>query len=114
MTNNCSGTTCLPPTEHILVVLHTHHPALITLIVVTSLALVAMVTLICWRLFGCVCCKLRRKRRSRYKKVSKFFPFSYGKEPQGDDGMALPELGPPKIMGAERETLLNDSDDDSI
>ncbi len=46
--------------------------------------------------------------------MSKFFPFSYGKEPQGDDGMALPELGPPKIMGAERETLLNDSDDDSI
>ncbi len=94
-------------------VVHAHHPTLIALVVLTSLVLVAMVALLWWRLCGCGCCKSRRKK-ARYKAVSKFFPFSYGKDPSREVGVALPEFGPPKAMAAERETLLNESDEDSL
>lgn len=111
--NNCSTQDPTPcPTHHVLVVVQ-HHTSLITLIVLTSLVLVVVVTVLSWKLFGCECCRIKRRKRSRYKRVSKFFPFSYGKD-VGEEAVALPELGPPKTMAAERETLLNDSDEDSI
>ena len=64
------------------------------------------------------CAKHSRKRRAKYKSVSKFFPFSYGQ--QLDDGsgegvnVAIPEYGLPKSGRAETEMLLNESDEDEI
>ena len=62
-----------------------------------------------------------RTRRARYKSVSKFFPFSYGdgeqlEDERGSEGVsvAIPEYGLPKSGRAEREMLLNESDEDEI
>ena len=51
--------------------------------------------------------------------MSKFFPFSYGEQLDADGGsdgvsVAIPEYGLPKSGRAEREMLLNDSDEDEI
>ena len=68
----------------------------------------------------CCCSATRRRRqRARYKSVSKFFPFSYGEQLDADGGsdgvsVAIPEYGLPKSGRAEREMLLNDSDEDEI
>lgn len=43
--------------------------------------------------------------------MSKFFPFSYGEEEE-EEQVAIPELGLPKSRPAERERLLNESDDE--
>lgn len=56
----------------------------------------------------------RNRRRARYKSVSKFFPFSYGLQTDSNSGVAIPEYGLPKAGQAERETLLNESDEDEI
>ena len=53
-----------------------------------------------------------RKKQARYKSVSKFFPFSYGQD--ASSGVAIPEYGLPKTGAAEREILLNDSDEDEL
>ena len=53
-----------------------------------------------------------RKKQARYKSVSKFFPFSYGQD--ASNGVAIPEYGLPKTGAAEREILLNDSDEDEL
>ena len=55
------------------------------------------------------------RRGTRYKSVSKFFPFSYGQHLDGSsEGVAIPEYGLPKTGQAEREMLLNESDEDEI
>lgn len=55
------------------------------------------------------------RRRAKYKSVSKFFPFSYGQQLDcSSDGVAIPEYGLPKTGQAEREMLLNESDEDEI
>lgn len=55
----------------------------------------------------------RNRRRARYKSVSKFFPFAYGQQTD-NSGIAIPEYGLPRTGQAERETLLNESDEDEI
>ena len=113
---NCSPSSPLPPTHMVVVIVDSHHPILIVLIVFTTLALVAMLGLLWWKLCGCRCCKGRRKRKARYKQVSKFFPSSYWQEGRVGEsvGVALPEFGVPKPMPAERELMLSNSDEDSI
>lgn len=55
---------------------------------------------------------LRRKpRNQRYKSVSKYFPFSY--EKQASD-VVIPEVGVPKSGAAERQVLLDASDEDEL
>ena len=49
--------------------------------------------------------------------MSKFFPFSYGQQLDSGTnggGIAIPEYGLPKSGRAEREMLLNESDEDEI
>ncbi len=53
-----------------------------------------------------------RRKQARYKSVSKFFPFTYGQDTS--NGVAIPEYGLPKNRAAEREILLNDSDEDEL
>ena len=82
---------------------------------------VAVIVLLCvlivstWTL--CVGSGLKR-RRARYKSVSKFFPFSYGQQLDGSEqgvvSVAMPEYGLPKSGQAEKEMLLKDSDEDEI
>lgn len=93
----------------VVAVLVSNHSGYIALILVASLALVLVIAVFLWK--GGVCRSGARKK-ARYKSVSKFFPFSYG---QGEGSqVAMPELGLPKTMPAEREMLLNESDEDEL
>ena len=86
-----------------------NHPGYIALILVASLALVVVVMVFAWK---SGVCRSGNRRRAKYKSVSKFFPFSYS---QGEASqVAMPELGLPKALPAEREMLLNDSDEDEL
>ena len=90
-----------------------HGSTLTILIVLLSLVLFVAVMIVLWRLCSIVrgrCCE--RKKQAKYKSVSKFFPFSYGQE--ASNGVAIPEYGLPKGRAAEREILLNDSDEDEL
>ena len=69
--------------------------------------------IVLWRVGSFIrnrCCA--KKRQAKYKSVSKFFPFSYGQD--SAEGVAIPEYGLPKGRAAEREVLLNDSDEDEL
>ena len=98
------------PTQTIVhAVLVNSHTGLIVLLVVAMLIILMAVLLVAWKL---CCCLIKRKRkRTRYKSVSKFFPFSYGR---GEEVVTIPEMGPPKGISAEREKLLNESDEDEF
>ena len=53
----------------------------------------------------------QRHKRHRYKSVSRYFPFSYGKQ---KSDVVIPEVGMPKSGSAERQVLLNESDEDEL
>lgn len=93
-----------------VVLLQKHHKALTALLIFLALILAAALLL----LFCKICCAWRkgRSRPAKYKSVSKFFPFSYGKD--SSNTVIIPELGMPKSAAAERETLLNESDEDEL
>ncbi len=85
-----------------------------------STGLVVLAVLLCGVLMGCIVLLLlkgvyslrqRRTKHHRYKSVSRYFPFTYGKQ---TTDVIIPELGPPKSGLAERETLLNESDEDEL
>jgi len=81
------------------------------LIVAASIVLLGVITVFTWRLCSA---PHGAKRRAKYKSVSKFIPFSYGQQQDSNGGIAIPELGLPKSRQAEREMLLNESDEDEI
>jgi hypothetical protein len=94
-----------------------HHFGYTVLMCGAGAALLLAILVFAWNL----CCSgtRRRRQRARYKSVSKFFPFSYGEQLDGDGGsdgvgVAIPEYGLPKNGRAEREMLLNESDEDEI
>jgi hypothetical protein len=89
-----------------------HGNALTILIVLLSLVLCVALLIVLWRV--CVAVKERciRRKQARYKSVSKFFPFTYGQDTS--NGVAILEYGLPKNRAAEREILLNDSDEDEL
>ena len=96
-----------------------HHVGYSILILVACIALLCAFVLFTWNL--CTSGGRGRKRsRAKYKSVSKFFPFSYGQQSEdgtsggGEVGVAIPEYGLPKTGQAEREKLLNESDEDEI
>ena len=98
-----------PPT----ITIHTPHSNTLTiLIVLLSLVLFVALLIVLWRVCAAVRERCARKKQARYKSVSKFFPFSYGQE--SGSGVAIPEYGLPKNRAAEREILLNDSDEDEL
>ena len=90
-----------------------HGSTLMLLIVLLSVVLCVALLVGAWRL--CVATRngCGRKKQARYKSVSKFFPFSYGHADAGNS-VAIPEYGLPKNRAAEREILLNDSDEDEL
>ena len=93
----------------VITVLLSNHPGYIALILVASLALVVVIAVFSWK---SGLCRRGNRKKARYKSVSKFFPFSYS---QGEGSqVAMPELGLPKAMPAEREMLLNESDEDEL
>lgn len=83
---------------------------LVFLLVAAVLIVLLAMTFVTWKLCGILV--KRRRKRTRYKSVSKFFPFSYGREDK--EVVTIPEMGPPKGMSAEREKLLNESDEDEL
>ena len=110
----CSQSTNAPPS--IIVHASTHGSMLTVLIVLLSLVLFVVLLVVAWRLCGVVRDHCRSKKQARYKSVSKFFPFSYGQNSTNGygNGIAIPEYGLPKNSAAEREILLNDSDEDEL
>ena len=105
----CSQATVIPPP---ITVQSPHHTTLTVLIVVLSLVLCIALLVVVWRCCRAVRDHCGRKKQARYKSVSKFFPFSYGQD--SGNGVAIPEYGLPKNSAAEREILLNDSDEDEL
>ena len=53
----------------------------------------------------------RSPKNQRYKSVSRYFPFSYEKQAVE---VVVPALGMPKSGLAERQVLLNESDEDEL
>lgn len=95
------------------ITIHTPHSNTLTiLIVLLSLVLCVALLIVMWRVCAAVRERCARKKQARYKSVSKFFPFSYGQD--SSNGVAIPEYGLPKNRAAEREILLNDSDEDEL
>ncbi|CAI8052637.1 N-acetylated-alpha-linked acidic dipeptidase 2 [Geodia barretti] len=95
-----------------------HHFGYTVLMCVAGAALLLVILVSALNLCCCSATR-RRRRRARYKSVSKFFPFSYGEQLDADGGsdgvsVAIPEYGLPKSGRAEREMLLNESDEDEI
>lgn len=92
-----------------------HHIAFTILVFLAVLVLLVVVVVFTWSLCAG---SSRRRSRARYKSVSKFFPFSYGQQLDGSDqgvvDVVMPEYGLPKSGQAEREMLLNESDEDEI
>lgn len=55
--------------------------------------------------------RTRRPRNQKYKSVSRYFPFSYEKQATE---VVIPAVGMPKTGAAERQVLLNASDEDEL
>lgn len=104
-----SEATNAPP---VITVQTPHGNTLTILIVLLSLVLCVALLIVLWRVCVAVRERCIRKKQARYKSVSKFFPFSYGQD--ASNGVAIPEYGLPKTGAAEREILLNDSDEDEL
>ena len=106
----CLQSTNVRPT----IIVHSPHSSTFTiLIVLLSLVLGVALLVVAWRLCVVVRNNCGQKRPAKYKSVSKYFPFSYGHTDPGS-GVAIPEYGLPKNRAAEREILLNDSDEDEL
>ncbi len=56
-------------------------------------------------------CSFKGREKGKYKLVSKYFPVALGR---GGSGMSIPEMGMPKDGLAEREKLLDESDEDEL
>ena len=97
--------------NYITVVLH-HYPLLYVVIVLMG---VVMCTLTLFVFLLCCgkrqCCFTRKKPLGRYKPCGQFYR---SKGNQYTVGIAIPELGVPKVFSSEREKLLNESDEDDL
>ena len=114
--NHSGSSTCHQPpipTNQLSLHVYHHHIGYSILIATACIVLVIIIAV-----STCNICseRNRRRRHAKYKSVSKFFPFSYGQhlDRDGSDGVAIPEYGLPKAGQAEREVLLNESDEDEI
>lgn len=101
--------TTLPCIDHTLRTLHSHRKGLTVLLVLMGVVLLGFVTLLLFKVFST--CRNKRPRNQKYKSVSRYFPFTY--ERQSAD-VSIPAVGLPKTGHAERQVLLNDSDEDEL
>ena len=88
--------------------LQKHKQSLLILTVLLGVVLVGFLLFLLWKAIV-AWSRSRPKKHQSYKSVSHYFPFSH-KDYSGD--VAMPELGMPKGMGAERKVLLGESDED--
>jgi hypothetical protein len=114
--SNCSlpptPTCCVNQNTYLLVHNNVGFGILITAVCVVLLAAIAVFI---WHSNVCTRNGRHSRRGTRYKSVSKFFPFSYGQQLSGSsEGVAIPEYGLPKTGRAEREMLLDESEEDEI
>ena len=91
--------------------LHLSHP--MGYVILTTIAAIVLLGVVIAFMCNVRSANSRNRRRARYKSVSKFFPFAYGQQTD-NSGIAIPEYGLPRTGQAERETLLNESDEDEI
>lgn len=89
--------------------LHRHSKSLMVLTILLGVVLLGFVVL----LLGKAVARWgqRRPKHQKYKSVSNYFPFSYK---QDVTHVVIPELGMPKGGGAERQVLLDASDEDEF
>jgi hypothetical protein len=104
-----SNATAPPCVDHTIQSLHRHRQGLTVLLVLLGLVLLGFVLLLLFKVLSTW--KSRRPRNHKYKSVSRYFPFSYGKQ---TTEVVIPSVGMPKSGAAEREVLLNDSDEDEL
>jgi len=95
--------------REVLKKLRKHGRGLLILTVLLGVVLVGLVLLLLWKA-TVAWSRSRPRKHQSYKSVSHYFPFSHKKDLSGD--VAMPELGMPKGMGAERKVLLDYSDED--
>lgn len=96
--------------EHTLRTLHHHQTGLTVLIALLAVVLLAFLILLVYKLM--LSWRRRRPRNQRYKTVSRYFPFSYEKQATE---VIIPEVGVPRGGGgAERQVLLDASDEDEL
>lgn len=88
-----------------------HSRSLLILSVLLGIVLLGFFVLLLWKA-AVMWSRSRPRKHEKYKSVSRYFPFSYKKD--SNVNVALPELGMPKGMGAERQVLLEDSEDDEL
>ncbi len=87
--------------------LQKHSRGLLVLTVLLGLVLLGLVVVLMWKA-AVAWSHSRPKKHQKYKSVSKYFPFTH----KDSNVVALPEFGMPKGVGAERQILLEGSDDE--
>ena len=104
-----SDDTAPPCVDHTLKSLHRHRQGLTVLLVLLGLVLVGFVVLLLVKVLSNW--RTGRPRHQKYKSVSRYFPFSYEKQATE---VVIPSVGMPKTGAAERQVLLNESDEDEL
>ena len=95
--------------HHTIRKLHQRQKGLIMLSLLMCVVLLAFLLILLYKAL-CICVR-RKPKNQRYKSVNKYFPFSHKKE---DTDVIIPELGLPRSGSAERQVLLNNSDEDEL
>lgn len=104
-----SNATTPPCMDHTLRTLRSHRTGLTVLMVLMGVVFVGFVTLLLFKVFSTW--RNRSPKNQRYKSVSRYFPFAYEKQ---STEVIIPAVGMPKTGAAERQVLLNDSDEDEL
>lgn len=100
------GNSCV---SHTVRTLSQHRTGLLALLILLGIILLGFFLLLLFKVQAT--CRKRRPKNQRYKSVSRYFPFSY--EKKGTE-VVIPEVGMPKNGAAERQVLLNDSEEDEL
>lgn len=95
--------------NHTLRTLHRHQKGLTALLVLLGVVLLGFVLLLAFKVLSTW--SRRPPRNHKYKSVSRYFPFSYDKQATE---VIMPAVGMPKTGAAERQVLLNESDEDEL
>ena len=89
--------------------LHHHQKGLMALIALLGVVLLGFLALLLYKVV--FAWSRRRPKNQKYKSVSRYFPFSYEKRATE---IVIPEVGMPKTGAAERQVLLDNSDEDEL
>lgn len=95
--------------KHTLRTLESHQKGLMVLTVLLGIILFCFFTFLVFK--ALLAWRRRKPKNQRYKSVSRYFPFSYEKQATE---VVIPEVGMPREGHAERQVLLNESDEDEL